>query len=75
MGVLGVIIFAAALGIFLIARRPALRAAAARHLALTRQRIPASAADQAADRPGPPPEPDTVMAERTELGAAGAPGP
>lgn len=74
VGVLGVIIFAVALGIFLIAT--AARAA--------RRGRPAPAADQAADpglaaeqadhRPAAPPEPDTVMAERTELGAAGTPG-
>ena len=74
VGVLGVIIFAVALGIFLIAT--AARAA--------RRGRPAPATDQAADpglaaeqadhRPAAPPEPDTVMAERTELGAAGTPG-
>jgi hypothetical protein len=75
VGVLGVIICAAALGVFLIAY-------AARAV---RRGRPAGAADQPAD-PGPaadqgddhstePAEPDTVMAERTELGTAGAPGP
>jgi hypothetical protein len=74
VGVLGVIICAAALGVFLIAY-------AARAV---RRGRPAGAADQPAD-PGPaadqggdhstePAEPDTVMAERTELGTAGAPG-
>ena len=71
VGVLGVIIFAVALGIFLIAT--AARAARrGRPAPATDQATdPGLAAGQAADRPAPPPEPDTVMAERTELGAAG----
>ena len=71
VGVLGVIIFAVALGIFLIAT--AARAARRGHPAPATDQAtePGLAAGQAADRPAPPPEPDTVMAERTELGAAG----
>jgi len=79
VGVLGMIIFAAALGVFLIA-------SAARAV---RRGRPETGADQPAS--GEPPdapasdhdgggsadraEPDTVMAERTELGAVGKPGP
>jgi Family of unknown function (DUF6049) len=74
VGVLGVIIFAVALGIVLIAM--AARAARRGRLAPAPEQAtdPGLAADQADDRPAAPPEPDTVMAERTELGAAGAPG-
>ena len=74
VGVLGVIIFAVALGIFLIAT--AARAARRGRLAPAAEQAtdPGLAADHADDRPAAPPEPDTVMAERTELGAAGAPG-
>lgn len=74
VGVLGVIIFAVALGIFLIAT--AARAARRGRLAPAAEQAtaPDLAADHAADGAAPPPEPDTVMAERTELGAAGAPG-
>ncbi len=75
VGVLGTIIFAAALGIFLIA-------SAARAV---RRGRPAPAPDQPVS--GRPADdhgddgaachagPDTVMAERTELGTAGTPGP
>ena len=67
VGVLGVIIFAVALGVFLIATaaRAARRgraAPAADHAA-----NPGPATEQAGDRPAAPAEPDTVMAERTEL--------
>lgn len=74
VGVLGVIIFAVALGIFLIAT--AARAARRGRLAPAADQPtdPGLAAEHADDRPAAPPEPDTVMAERTELGAAGAPG-
>jgi hypothetical protein len=74
VGVLGVIIFAVALGIVLIAT--AARAARRGRLAPAAEQAtdPGLAADHADDRPAAPPEPDTVMAERTELGAAGAPG-
>jgi hypothetical protein len=74
VGVLGVIIFAVALGIFLIAT--AARAARRGRPAPAAEQAtdPGLAADQADDRPAMPPEADTVMAERTELGAAGAPG-
>jgi hypothetical protein len=79
VGVLGVIIFAAALGVFLIA-------SAARAV---RRGRPETGADQpASEEPPDDPandhhgggsadraEPDTVMAERTELGAVGKPGP
>jgi hypothetical protein len=76
VGVLGVIIFAAALGVFLIA-------SAAR--AVRRGRPPtetdkaagdAPADDQDNERGTDRTEPDTVMAERSQLGAApGTPGP
>jgi hypothetical protein len=74
VGVLGVIIFAVALGIFLIAT--AARAARrGRPAAATEQATePVSASEQADDGPARLPEPDTVMAERTELGATGTPG-
>ncbi len=75
VGVLGMIICAAALGVFLIA-------SAARAV---RRGRPATGADQReGDEPGDDhdddgsaerAEPDTVMAERSELGAAGKPGP
>ena len=75
VGVLGMIIFAAALGVFLIA-------SAARAV---RRGRPGPAPDQpVSDRPADDhgdeggaghAEPDTVMAERTELGTAGTPGP
>jgi hypothetical protein len=75
VGALGVIIFAAALGIFLVA-------SAARAV---RRGQPGTAGDQAGDdaptgdhaREGSanPPEPDTVDAEHAELGAAGKPAP
>jgi hypothetical protein len=75
VGVLGMIIFAAALGVFLIA-------SAARAV---RRGRPATSADQRGDdepsddhgddRSAERAEPDTVMAERSELGAAGKPGP
>jgi uncharacterized protein DUF6049 len=74
VGVLGVIIFAVALGIVLVAM--AARAARrGRPAAATEQATePGQAAEQADDRPAAHPEPDTVIAERTELGAAGPPG-
>jgi Family of unknown function (DUF6049) len=74
VGVLGVIIFAVALGIFLIATaaRAARRGRPAP--AADEARDPGLAASQADDRPSAPPEPDTVMPERTELGAASTPG-
>jgi Family of unknown function (DUF6049) len=74
VGVLGVIIFAVALGIFLIAT--AARAARRGRVAPAAEQAagPGLAGEQADDRPAGPPEPDTVMAERTELGAAGTPG-
>jgi hypothetical protein len=75
VGVLGMIICAAALGVFLIA-------SAARAV---RRGRPATSADQPgddepsgdrdADGSAERAEPDTVMAERSELGAAGKPGP
>jgi hypothetical protein len=75
VGVLGMIIFAAALGVFLIA-------SAGRAV---RRGRPGTGPDQpsdderANDHPGAGsaerPEADTVKAERTELGAAGKPGP
>ena len=75
VGVLGVIIFAAALGIFLIAYtaravhrgRPGGGADQPVDHGLT--------ADQGSDHSAEPAEPDTVMAERTGYGTAGAPGP
>jgi hypothetical protein len=75
VGVLGAIIGAAAIGIFLIAyafravrrSRPASAAGQPARLG--------PAADQSDDQSAEPAEPDTVMAERTELGTAGAPGP
>ncbi|HUA41059.1 MAG TPA: DUF6049 family protein [Streptosporangiaceae bacterium] len=74
VGVLGVIIFAVALGIFLIATA----ARAARRgrpvPAPDEGTEPGLASAQAEDRPAAPPEPDTVMPERTELGAASTPG-
>jgi Family of unknown function (DUF6049) len=74
VGVLGVIIFAVALGIVLIAM--AARAARRGRLGPAPEQAtdPGFSAEHADDRPAAPPEPDTVMAERTELGAAGAPG-
>jgi hypothetical protein len=75
VGVLGMIIFAAALGVFLIA-------SAARAV---RRGRPGTGADQPSDHErandhagagsADHPEADTVKAERTELGAAGKPGP
>ena len=75
VGVLGVIIGAAALGVFLIAYT----------VRAVRRGRPADgadhpvdhgpAADQGGDHSAEPAEPDTVMAERTEQGTAGAPGP
>jgi hypothetical protein len=75
VGVLGVIICAAALGVFLIAY--AARAARRAHPAGGADDLadPGSAADQDGDRSTESAEPDTVMAERTELGSASAPGP
>jgi hypothetical protein len=74
VGVLGVIIFAVALGIFLIAT--AARAARRGRLAPAAEQAtdPGFAAEHANDGPAMPREADTVVAERTELGAAGAPG-
>src|SRR5215469_6185162 len=74
VGVLGVIIFAVALGVFLIAT--AARAARrGRPAAATEQATdPGLSTEQDDDRPATLPEPDTVMPERTELGAAGTPG-
>jgi len=76
VGVLGVIIFAAALGVFLIA-------SAARAVRRGGPRTPTDqqvsdkpADDHEAERSAEHTEPDTVMAERTQLGAApGTPGP
>jgi len=75
VGVLGVIICAAALGVFLIAY--AARAVRRGHPAggAGDPADPDPAADQGSDHSTEPAEPDTVMAERTELGTAGAPGP
>jgi hypothetical protein len=75
VGVLGVIIGAVALGVFLIAT--AARAARrGRPLPAVNQATgPDLAGHRADDRSGEQPEPDTVMAERTELGTAGTPGP
>jgi hypothetical protein len=74
VGVLGMIICAAALGVFLLAS--AARAA--------RRGRPATGADQPGGneptgehddgRSAGPAEPDTVMAEHSKLGAAGKPG-
>ena len=74
VGVLGVIICAAALGVFLIAYtaravRRGRPAGGADHP--VGQGV---AADQGSDNSAEPPEPDTVMAERTAHGTAGAPG-
>jgi hypothetical protein len=74
VGVLGVIICAAALGVFLIAYTAR---------AIRRGRPDGGAdhpvdhglaADQGSDQSAEPAEPDTVMAERTQSGTAGAPG-
>jgi len=75
VGVLGVIICAAALGVFLIAY--AARAVRRGHPpgGAGDPADPGPAADQDGDHSTAPAEPDTVMAERTELGTAGAPGP
>jgi hypothetical protein len=75
VGVLGMIIVAAALGIFLVAS-----AARAVRRGRPRTRPDQPASDEAAsddDRAGSADrgEPDTVEAERTELGAVGKPGP
>jgi len=75
VGVLGAIIGAAAIGVFLVAyafravRRSRLASPAGQPAGL------GPAADQGDDQSAEPAEPDTVMAERTELGTAGAPGP
>ncbi len=74
VGVLGVIIFAVALGIFLIATAARAARRGSRTPAAEQATDPGRAAEHADDGPAAPPEPDTVMAERTELGAAGAPG-
>jgi hypothetical protein len=75
VGVLGVIIGAAALGVFLIAytARTVRRGRPASDADDPVE--PGPAADQDGDHSAEPAEPDTVMAERTELGTAGAPGP
>ncbi|HUB42388.1 MAG TPA: DUF6049 family protein [Streptosporangiaceae bacterium] len=75
VGVLGVIICAAAIGVLLIAY--AARAVRRAHPAGGHSDPAGSdaAPDQGADHSTEPAEPDTVMAERTQLGAAGAPGP
>jgi hypothetical protein len=75
VGVLGVIICAAAIGVFLIAY--AARAARRAHPAggVSDPADPGPAPDQGSDHSTEPAEPDTVMAERTELGTAGAHGP
>lgn len=75
VGVLGMIIFAAALGVFLIA-------SAARAVRRGRPAAPAGEGTSAEPHPDPASEggaqaagPDTVMAERTELGTASTPRP
>jgi len=75
VGVLGVIIFAAALGVFLIAY--AARAVRRNHPAGGPGDSPDTrpAADQGGDQGTESAEPDTVMAEHTQLGRADAPGP
>jgi hypothetical protein len=75
VGVLGMIIFAAALGVFLIAS--AARAVRrGRPVPAPDQPVNDKAADDHGDEGGAGhAEPDTVMAERTELGTAGTPGP
>jgi hypothetical protein len=75
VGVLFVIICAAALGVYLIAY--AARVVRRGHPAGDAGDPPenGSAADQGGDHSTDPAEPDTVMTERTELGTAGAPGP
>jgi hypothetical protein len=75
VGVLGVIICAAALGVLLIAY--AARAVRRAHPAEGADPSAGTGpdADQGRDQSTDPAEPDTVMAERTELGTAGAPGP
>jgi hypothetical protein len=75
VGVLFVIICAAVLGLLLIAY--AARAARRGHSAggADLPADPSPAADQGRDHSTELAEPDTVMAERTELGTAGAPGP
>jgi len=74
VGVLGVIICAAALGVFLVAyaARAVRRGPAG---GAGDPADPSPAADQGDGHSTEPAEPDTVMAERSELGAAGAPGP
>ncbi len=75
VGVLGAIIGAAALGVLLIAYA-ARTVRRGRSAGAAGQPAGAGlAADQGDDRSAEPVEPDTVMAERTELGTAGAHGP
>jgi hypothetical protein len=75
VGVLGVIICAVALGVFLIATG-ARAARRGRPLPAANQATSPDLAGHPADgRSGEGAEPDTVMAERTELGTAGTPGP
>lgn len=72
VGLLGLIIFAAALGVFLIA-------SAARALRRSRPRVPPGgdgpAAEHREGRAGRPATADTVVAEHGELGTAGSPRP
>jgi hypothetical protein len=75
VGVLGVIICAAALGVFLIAYT-ARAVRRGRPAGDADQPVDHGlAADQGGDQSAEPAEPDTVMPERTELGTASAPGP
>ncbi|HSR85310.1 MAG TPA: DUF6049 family protein [Streptosporangiaceae bacterium] len=75
VGILGMIIFAAALGVFLIAS--AARALRRGHAGASGDKPAADAADGDHDRAGSadPAGADTVNAERAELGAVGKPAP
>jgi hypothetical protein len=75
VGVLGMIIFAAALGVFLIAS--AVRAVRRERPGIGADRPASDAPAGNHDRAGraDPAEADTVNAERSELGAVGKPGP
>ena len=76
VGVLGVIIFAAALGVFLIASAARAARRGRPPTGSDQQRSPAPSDDHHDERGADQAEPDTVMAERTQLGAAsGTPGP
>ena len=75
VGVLVVIICAAAVGIFLIAYAARVVRRGRPSAGTGQSADPGPAADQGGEDSTKPAEPDTVMAERTQLGRANAPGP